>query len=312
MDVAHRVLFIGSKSLGLCVLRTMVALAPEAMVGVITIDDRADIRTQYERIADFAGTNQLPLSVAQSRQHAERLIQEAQPDLCLVAGWYWLISQETLDRTPRGFIGIHNSLLPKYRGSSPLVWTIINGERVAGFSLFSFTPGMDDGPIWATGTVAVDEHATIGDVLARLEEATEKVLHNSYLAILRGQVTPTEQDHSTATYCAPRLPDDGMVNWHHPAHAIYNFIRAQSEPYPGAYTWHEGQKVTIWKARPFAPAYYGTPGQVARISNEGVYVTCGDNRAIILEDIEMGGRRARAQELFRSVKTRFASDNTGR
>jgi methionyl-tRNA formyltransferase len=306
MRAIERVLFMGSKRLGIRVLEAMHALAPEPLLGVVTIDDAGDGRTALSDFRSFAAARRLPLHIARDRSDAERIVAELEPDLCLVVGWYWLIREATLSSVPHGFIGIHNSLLPRLRGGAPLVWSILNGDQEAGFSLFSFTPGMDDGPLWAQGSVPIEEHDSVAEVLARLEARTMDVFRDVYPRILRGHATPVEQDHDRATYCAQRCPEDGNIDWHRPARAIHDFIRAQSEPYPGAFTYLDGQLLKIWKASRFDRPYHGTPGQVARVSSEGVFVICGDDRAIVLEDVELGGKRGRASELIRSIRGRMS------
>jgi len=303
-----KVAFLGSKRLGLRVLQQIHFLSPESLCCAITIDDRDDVRSEWDGIHKYAEDREIPLRLAKNRRDADEIISELAPDLCLVAGWYWLIRSEVLESVPRGFIGIHYSLLPKYRGSSPLVWAIINGDPVAGFSIFSFTPGMDDGPIWAAGQVDIEETDAIGDVLCKLEGDVLKVLRDIYIDILNERITPVEQNHSELTYCAQRLPQDGLIDWTQPASSIHNFVRAQSEPYPGAFTWHENRKLIIWKATLDSSPYYGTPGQVARIGRESVHVICGDSRSVIIEQVELfdgeSGRSA-ASEIVTSIKTRF-------
>jgi len=303
-----KVAFLGSKRLGLRVLQHIHSLSPESVCCAITIDDRDDVRSEWDGIHQYAQEQEISLRVARNGRDADEIISEYAPDLCLVAGWYWLIRSEVLDSVPRGFIGIHYSLLPKYRGSSPLVWAMINGNPVAGFSVFSFTPGMDDGPIWASGQVDIANTDAIGDVLCKLEGDVLKVLRDIYVDILNERITPVEQDHAGQTYCAQRLPQDGLIDWKQPALSIYNFVRAQSQPYPGAFTWHENRKLIIWKAMLDPSPYYGTPGQVARVGQGTVHVICGDSHAIILECVELFGVESGsgdASMIIKSIKTRF-------
>lgn len=298
---------MGSKQLGLRVLKEVHALAPDKLAGILTIDDRSDVRTKFDEFEEFSKESGLRMVVAANRKHSEQVIKDIAPDLCLVVGWYWLIGASILSSVPRGFVGIHNSILPKFRGGSPLVWAMINGDSEVGFSLFSFTPGMDDGPVWAQGRVSVDVHDDISAVLERLENKTVEVLRQAYLPLLNGQLEPFEQKHDDASYCAQRLPTDGNIDWRRSAYDVYNFIRAQSEPYPGSFTYLDAMQVKIWKAKLFDKTYFGTPGQIARISSEGVYVVCGDDRAIVLDEIEIGGNRGRAADLIKSIKGRFSN-----
>lgn len=306
MSRINRVLFMGSKQLGLRVLQEMYSLSPETLIGVLTIDDSNDTRTVFSGFQGFSNGNKLELHIAKNRKQSEQIIEDLKPDLCLVVGWYWLISNTAIDAVPYGFIGIHNSLLPKFRGGAPLIWPIISNEKEVGFSFFSFTPGMDEGPIWAQGCVIVEKHDYISDILRKLEDKAIEVLREKYPLILNGGISPVEQKHELATYCAQRFPNDGNIDWHKPAQDVYNFIRAQSDPYPGAFTYFEAQMLKIWKAKVFKHKYYGTPGQVARITSDGVYVICGDNRAIILEDVELGGKRGKANNFIKSIKGRMA------
>jgi len=298
---------MGSKCLGLRVLKEIQSLSPNTLIGAITIDDKSDTRTALTDFKELSITTGLPLYVAKNRKHSEETIRNLKPDLCLVVGWYWLISEEILRLIPYGFIGIHYSLLPKYRGGSPLIWAIINDEREVGFSLFSFAEGIDDGPLWAQGTVTVEDGDYVSDTLRKLEEKTIEVLLKKYPSIINGTITPVEQRHELATYCAQRLPNDGNVNWYKPARYVYNFIRAQSDPYPGAFTWYENGMLRIWKARLFEYEYSGTPGQVAKIDSDGVYVICGDNRAVIVEEVEIAGKRGEAKKFIKSIKARLSN-----
>jgi methionyl-tRNA formyltransferase len=301
-----RVLFIGSKQLGLRVLQTMHSLSPDTLIGAMTIDDSQDTRTRFADFRTFAKENALPLHVAKNRKHSEQLIEQLKPDLCLVVGWYWMISKQAIDAVPAGFIGIHNSLLPKYRGGSPLIWQIIRGESEVGFSIFDFRPGMDDGPIWAQGRISVGEEEYIASILDRLEMKTLEIFQETYPRILIRSVEPFEQDHEQATYCAQRFPHDGRINWRAPAREVYDFIRAQSVPYPGAFTQFEGRELRIWRARLFDGTYIGAPGQIGKLADDGVFVVCGDDRAVILEDIELDGERGAATERIKSIQGRMS------
>jgi methionyl-tRNA formyltransferase len=306
MSAVSRVTFVGSKRLGLQVLKCMHGLSPDVLAGVITLDDRADTRSVFAELEGYCAGQGIHMQVARDRRDAEAAISARSPDLCVVVGWYWLISAAVLAAVPRGFIGIHNSVLPQYRGGAPLVWQLIRRERHVGASLFSFTPGMDDGPIWAQAIVPVQEDDYIGDVLGKLEDATLAAFRDCYPRILDGAARPVEQDHAKATYCAQRVPEDGAIDWRAPAVQVGAFIRAQSDPYPGAFTQLDGRRLTIWRADVFKGVYHGTPGQVARIAAEGVYVVCGDSTALIVREAQLEGRRAPANELIRSLSGRLA------
>lgn len=308
MATINKILFIGSKQIGLKCLSEIYSLSPDSLIGIITIDDRNEKRSVFVDLNSFASVNSIKFHIAQNRKHFESLIKELKPELCIVVGWYWMISSETINIVPNGFIGVHFSLLPKYRGGSPLVWAMINGEETVGMSLFSITEGLDEGDIWAQQTIKVGFEDYISDVLKKLEDVTVSFFRTNYLAILNIRLKPTPQDSTEATYGTMRYTSDGLINWGKSAVEIYNFIRAQSEPYPGAYTLYDGKKLTIWKAHHKNITYYGSPGKVARITKEGVYVVCGDQKPIILEIVELedNGNKEPAHELIKSIRTHFA------
>ena len=306
MNHFPRVVFLGSKRIGLRILKEIYTISPDYLIGAITIGDRDDaLLTQHQAFQKYSEKISVPLFTVNNKAEADKTILKLHPDMGIVVGWYWLIGKNILDNATNGFLGIHNSLLPKYRGGSPLVWSLINGDTKVGFSLFTLTSGMDDGPVWAQGSVNNGSSDYISDILNKIEEKTVKIFRETYLSIINKEIQPSEQDHSQATYCAQRLPNDGLINWAMPADYIYNFIRAQSEPYPGAFAWYKSSKLIIWRAQPFPFKYFGTPGQVAKIAKNGVYVICGNNRAIILKNIQIGNKRGNAEELIQSFKVRF-------
>jgi methionyl-tRNA formyltransferase len=305
--MAKKVLFIGSKPLGLHCLEEVFRLAPESLIGIITIDDRDDGRNVFGEFGSFAAKAGIELYVAKNRKDSENAIRRFGPDLCLVNGWYWIIGDDALQSVPGGFLGMHNSLLPKYRGGSPLVWTIINGEDRAGLSLFSFTSGMDEGDIWARDSVSIESEDYISDILYKLEEKAIIMLRENYLNILNDSIIPTPQDTCEVTYCCMRIPEDGLINWHGSAKQIYNFIRAQSDPYPGAFTFLDGKKLIIWRAHQVDITYYGTPGQVAKVTPDGTFIICGNNKPLILETLELENGKEQAGKIIKSVKTRLGN-----
>ncbi|UCC81101.1 MAG: methionyl-tRNA formyltransferase [Candidatus Zixiibacteriota bacterium] len=307
MKKSKKVLFIGSKKLGLRCLQEMYNLGPDYIAGVLTTDDRDDRRSVLKDLEEFAASKRIGFYTARNNKETENVIRKISPDICFVVGWYRIIDRKTLDSVPNGFLGIHHSLLPKYRGGSPLVWAMINGDKVVGTTLFSFAEGMDDGDIWAQEKIEIGEDDYISDVMARLEEKAVSILKDKYIAILEGKIKSYPQEHGKATYCAQRTPEDGLIDWKKSAAEICNFIRAQSEPYPGAFTIFNDGKLIVWRAHPDDRSYYGTPGQVAERSGDSVYVICGDNKPVVLETVEYEGMKSPAGSIVKSIKTRLKS-----
>ncbi|MCX4029895.1 methionyl-tRNA formyltransferase [Endozoicomonas sp. SM1973] len=303
--MSKKILLLASKPLGLLACKQLYQCRTSDQLVVITFTDQHDPRSCFANFQQFTKDHGIELIVVANQQETNERITALQPDLCFVVGWYWLIPESVLNLVPMGFIGLHNSLLPKYRGGSPLVWTLINGDAYAGFSFFALTAGVDDGPIWAQAKVAIGESDTIADCLDKLAEKSINLLADIYPQIISGQLQPQPQNHEQASYCALRRAEDGLINWHWPATRMINFIKAQSQPYPGAFTEIDGKQVIIWQAQPFPYPYYSVPGQVLLIEGDRVTIGCGDDTAIVVDQVETNGQLLPASDIFKSIKQRL-------
>lgn len=286
-----RVLFLGSKRIGLRVLKLLHDLEPHALVGAVAFDDSTDVRSALPEFDALCEQRHIALHRASTPAAADSLIAKFQPDLCFVVGWYFLFTRQVLQSVPRGFIGVHFSLLPRYRGSSPLVWALINGEREVGSSIFSLAQGVDNGDIWAQRRIAVGESEYIDSILRRLEDVTLEEITDKYRRILAGEIAPTPQDESQATYCTRRSPSDGEIDWTMSARRVFDFIRAQSRPYPGAFTYLNGNPISVWRAGEVSASESKAPGVVVASAPEGILVTCGDGHVLALQDVAWRGAR---------------------
>jgi len=177
------------------------------------------------------------------------VIASFKPQLILVLGWYYMVPKYIRDIASLGAWGIHASLLPRYRGGAPLVWAIINGEKETGVTLFKLSDGVDDGDIIAQKSFPIDFSDAISDVYSKAIEASKEILIES---LLNDNLTfiPQKDINKFPVY-PQRKPEDGKIDWAKDTIKIYNFIRAQTKPYPGAYTTVGGKKLIIWNAKPF-------------------------------------------------------------
>lgn len=238
------------------------------------------------------------------------LVEEYQPDLCIVVGWYWLIPEAMMASVRLGFVGIHFSLLPLYRGSSPLVWAMIHGERETGVSMFTLVKDVDAGDLWGQRRIEILPGEYIGTVLLRLEDEASTLIKDVFPQMLRAEVRPVPQDHSRATYCSPRSPEDGVIDWDWSAERVLRFIRAQSKPYPGAFTHVDTDRLTIWRADSGGSAS-GRPGDVIRGAGECA-VVCGDGKVAVVQEAELRGITGPLAGLIDASTLSVGSDQTKR
>ena len=305
----NRVLLIGSKDIGFNLLQQMYKAAPQNFVGCVTFDDSSDTRSRYGDIKKYCLKEGILVDVLEKSCNLKKSIEKYKPDICFVAGWYYLIPMDVISMVQGGFIGIHNSLLPSYRGFAPVVWAMINGEEKTGFSVFSLGDGVDTGDIWYQKEIIIGHKDHIGDVLEKINEQIFVFFEKEYLNILEGKIIPYKQKNENISYGAKRNHTDGLIDWSQNAIKVYNFIRAQSKPYPGAYFFYKDVKIRVWDVELFPFEIYGEAGQVGMIDavRREVVVVCGNNTRIILKEVEIEDRIVKITECIKSLNDRVNS-----
>jgi len=177
-----------------------------------------------------------------------KVIESINPDIILVMGWYFMVPKKIRELAKYGAWGIHASLLPDYAGGAPLVWAIIEGQEKTGVTLFRLDDGVDDGDIIAQKEIQIAPEDSIKEVYEKATNASHEILSNTLLNF--DNITFTKQDKSKIKVYPQRSPQDGEIDLTLSAKKIYNFIRAQSFPYPGAFIkTTDGRKIIIDKAR---------------------------------------------------------------
>jgi len=175
-------------------------------------------------------------------------IKDLNLDLVLVLGWYYMVPKKVRDLATYGSWGIHASMLPKYAGGAPLNWAIINGENETGVTLFRMDDGVDDGDIIAQKSFSIEYTDTIRDVYSKATFFSKMILDEVFMDFNNLSFIP--QDKDKIEVYPQRTPLDGEINFNLGSNELYNFIRAQSAPYPGAYfKTCDGKKIVIESAR---------------------------------------------------------------
>jgi methionyl-tRNA formyltransferase len=304
-----RIVFMGTNLTGWLCLNELLAMGEE-VVSIFTTPSSFNISysdkpvnvATHRSFDGLAQENNIPLlSVTEKFGTYADSLRELQPDLVLVSGWYHLIPQTMLSIPRLGCIGFHPSLLPKYRGGAPVNWAIINGERETGMSMFYFDNGVDSGDVIGQAQVSIDDRDTIATLYEKINRATLVLIRKMVPKLKDGSAPRLKQDESQATYFPQRSPEDGLIDWGRPAATIYDWVRAQTTPYPGAYTYLDNQKLVIWSAELLDRPNNHVPGMdgyVMRVHRgQGVEVLTGDGSLLITE-VETAERRARADEVL--------------
>lgn len=226
-------------------------------------------------------------------------------DIMFLVNWRYLIRSNIYKKPRLGTYVFHDSLLPKYRGFSPTVWAIINGEDHTGVTLFQIADDVDFGDIVDQKKTPIGKDDTIAQVMERVTQDYLGILESNLKNLLSGSVSKIAQDHSFATFTCRRLPEDNVVDWKLPTIDIYNLIRAVSKPYPGAYTYLDGKKLFLWKAQLLNEVknYVGIiPGRVLQvIPGKGTVVQTIDGHILLTEVEPENGECVCASEILNSL-----------
>ena len=287
-------------------LRTLIDT--QDVVGVVTQPDRPAGRgrelkpSPVKVAAESAG---IPVYQPHSLRSEDAAVplHEWQPDVIVVAAFGQILRPHVLELPPKGCVNVHASLLPRWRGASPIQHAILAGDEQTGITLMQMDKGMDTGAISvqeATPISADDTSATLHD---RLAELGAQMLRSFLDDIVNGRLQAKAQDDELATHAPMIKKEAGQIEWQESAAAIDRLIRAMT-PWPGAYTEWDGQYLKILAARPQPARSLGVqPGTVALVDGE-LLVQTGEG-ALALDQVQPSGKKAQDAEAFVRGRPQF-------
>lgn len=290
-----RVVFCGTPEFAVPTLRGLLSDSFFSVEGVVTQPDRPRGRGQA---VSASPTKEVALAAGVHVYQPERIksdpalefFRKAAPDAVVIIAYGQIVPQRLIDVPRLGWINLHASLLPKYRGAAPINWAILNGETTTGLTTMRIDAGMDTGPILLQQEMAIGADETAPELARRMSEQGAPLMAETLRQLERGEIAPRTQDSSQATL-APRLTKElGRIDWSRGAREIYNQMRGLA-PWPGAYSTFRGRLCHVWgRPEEAAPAQDEAPGLFA-VTAEGVYVVCGRSNRLRLEAVQMEGRK---------------------
>jgi methionyl-tRNA formyltransferase len=211
-------------------------------------------------------------------------------DLIVVAAYGQIFSEELLNLPKLGCINIHASLLPKWRGASPIQHAILAGEDTSGVTIMQMQRAMDAGDIWLQVECVISNQDTALSLHDKLAELGGAAILDAIDKVTNGSCKPTPQEPLNISYCSKLKKSDGLVNWSESAKGILRKVRA-FHPWPGAYSFLNGRRLRITKAL-LAPTTAGTakPGCILEVSKLGICVATGEHVLVISELVPEGGK----------------------
>ncbi|MFB7942613.1 methionyl-tRNA formyltransferase [Streptomyces sp. NPDC127049] len=294
--------------------RTLKALL-ESEHDVVMVVTHPKSEHAYEKIwsdsvADLAEEHGVPVAIRNRPDDEELfdLLKAADPDIIVANNWRTWIPPHIYGLPRHGTLNVHDSLLPKYAGFSPLIWALINGESEVGVTAHMMDEVLDAGDIVDQRAVTVEPTDTTTDLFHKTVDLIAPVTIGALARIAAGETEFTRQDRSQASFFHKRAEEDIRIDWGWPADRLERLVRAQSAPYPSAFTFHRGKRLEILSAVVSEGRYGGTPGRIFYREGAGVVIVAGSdaytgrNHGLAVTRVRTeDGRELPATEYFTSM-----------
>ncbi len=272
---------------------------------IVTPPENSGIYRKAERLPQEVCAESQGIEVFRTdslaRLHA--IVEDLNPDLVLIATYNKIIPEKTLKLSK--FVNIHHGKLPRQRGRANINWAIINGEPSVSVSVHEAIAELDAGDILHQIHFDIEPEDDIASMYDKINQALTKELPELLRDYVAGVLTLQSQDHFRASYYCTRLPQDGMINWDWSRRRIKDLVRALKHPYPGAFTYLNGEKVIVWEVEepPETRIFEGiVPGRVVGIhKGQGVEVLAGDG-PLLLTKVERKNVTHEPSQLINSSK----------
>jgi methionyl-tRNA formyltransferase len=292
-----RIVFCGTPEFAVPSLRRLLAEPGVTIEAVVTQPDRPRGRDQeiaaspVKEVALEAGLHVYQPEKAKS-DSAYDFFKRVAPDVVVIIAYGQIIPARLIEIPRLGWINLHASLLPKYRGAAPINWAIVHGEKRSGLTTMLIDPGLDSGPILLQRDMEVGPEETAPELAARMSDAGAPLMVETLHKLANREITPVPQDHEQATFAPLLKKEHGRIDWSHSAPHIYNRIRGLA-PWPGAYTIFREQLCHLWGRPAVPPAGTPHPPTAGVIVQAGshAYVACAEESWLRLDEVQIEGRK---------------------
>ncbi len=265
------------------------AEAGAEIVGVVTLPGPVDPnRSGQCSFHDVAARHDAVLVETRDVNSTDTLnaLRKLEPGLVFVVGWSQLVHDPFIAIAGEGVFGMHPTLLPRHRGRAPIPWAILSGLARTGVTLFEIVDATaDSGAIVGQVVVDIAPDETATTLFERLANAHVELIRELVPQIIARTAPRIPQDPRRASTWPRRAPADGIIDWETRAPYLYDWVRAQTRPYPGAFTFFGDERVTVWAARAVDLDGIAPAGTVVELRPEGPVVACGEG-GLVLEEIQ--------------------------
>jgi methionyl-tRNA formyltransferase len=293
---ALRIVFCGTPEFAVPSLRRLADRPEFSLEAVITQPDRPRGRGRHvsgSPVKDAALEIGLHVYHPESikTESSQEFLKRVAPDAVVIIAYGQIIPARLLTIPRLGWLNLHGSLLPRYRGAAPIQWAIANGETITGLTTMQIDAGMDTGPTLLRREVEIGEDEIAPELAARMSAVGAELITESLLRFARGEIAPAPQDPTNVSYAPILKKENGRIDWELPAQQIYNRMRGFT-PWPGSYSTFRGQTCHLWgrpETQGMAVEQF-MPGEIVSLPKE-IYAVCGEGTCLRLVSVQIEGRK---------------------
>ena len=317
-----RVVFCGTPLFAVPALKHLLSQSDFEIAAAITQPDRARGRGQevsFSPVKETALAAGIPVHQPEKIRapEAQELLETLAPDVIVIIAYGQIIPARLLPIPKLGWINLHASLLPRYRGAAPINWAIVNGERKTGVTSMRIDAGMDTGEMLLQREIEIGPRETAPELAARMSELGAPLMTETLRGLAAGTISPRPQAHELASSAPLLKKEDGRIDWSRSAKEIFNRIRGFA-PWPGAYTSFRGQTCHIW-GEPASPDLGEERRKQAKpnvagtllVERNAAMVHCGGATYLRLLGVKLEGRKRVSAGEFINGAHLFSGEHFG-
>lgn len=288
-----KILFMGTPDFAECCLKALVENG-QNVLGVITQPDKQNgrgMKVQFCDVKKYALEKELPVYQPETLKDGAilPLLEELNPDIIVVVAYGKILPEYVLKFPKYGCINVHGSLLPEYRGASPIQRAVIDGKKITGVTTMYMDKGLDTGDMLLCREYEIGENINTGEAFDDLAKIGAELLLETLDGLEKGTIIPEKQDESKATYAEKIFKDECAVSFDDNAQTVHNKIRGLY-PFPGAFCYNDGKMLKLCESRVYKDNVPdGKAGEVVGLSKDGILVKCGEG-AVLLTKLKPEGK----------------------
>jgi len=310
-----KIVFMGTPDFAAGALEALIEAGHE-VTAVVTQPDKPKGRSkelQFPPVKETAIKYNIPVlqPVRIKRPEEIEILKQYEAEVYVVAAFGQILSQEILDIPKYGCLNIHASLLPKYRGASPIQHVIIEGEEETGITIMQMDAGIDTGDMLYKKSIAIEDEDTYETLHDKLKVLGGEAIVEALELLETGALVPQKQDHSQSSHVKMIAKEMGNIDFTKSAWEIDRLVRGLN-PWPSAFTFYKGKQMKVWKVKPLECDEQAEPGIVLEVTRNDIKVACGKGAISITELQLEGKKRMTAHDFLLGVKVQagdcFASE----